>query len=356
MSTSQASAPGRRAGSKPRRSVGRAIAPLFKDRYVSIAVIVPSVVAVAIFVYGLIIWTGYISTVRWDTLRPDYTGVGTANYQSIFANNRFLIDIRNTIVFTIFFVAASLSVGLLIANLIDRGIRGESLLRNIVVFPMALSFIVTGVVWKWVLSPGTGPVRPGDPSNPKGINQLFGLNPETNRWFTDAHVISIGPDSPVYKVLHDIGLGFITSPNIGIPIALLSVVLAAVWQMSGFVMVLYLAGLRAIPEELKEAARVDGCTEWRIFRHIVFPLLIPVTLSAMIILGHISLKIYDLTVAMSKEGPGFATDTPANFMWQTSFRDQMFGRGAAVAIVMLVLVAGVVVPYLVWTRRQEVQS
>jgi len=320
-----------------------------RDRVISLVVIAPSILAVAIFVYGLIFWTGYISTVKWDTLRPDYTGVGMANYMAIFANNRFLMDIRNTVVFTIFFVVASLSIGLLMANLIDRGIRGEGVFRNIFVFPMAVSFIVTGVVWKWVLSPG-------QIGSPQGVNQLLGLDPASNRWITDAHVVYIAPDSPVYNVLHDIGLGAITSPNIGVPIALLSIVVAAVWQMSGFVMVLYLAGLRAIPEELKEAARVDGATEWRIFRHIVFPLLVPITLSAMIILGHISLKIYDLTVAMSKEGPGFATDTPANFMWQTAFRDGLFGRGAAVAIVMLLLVAGVVVPYLVWSRRQEVQA
>ena len=323
-----------------------------RDRVSSLLVIAPSVLAIAIFVYGLIIWTGYISTVKWDTLRPDYTSVGIANYQAIFAQNRFLMDIRNTVVFTIFFIATSLTIGLTLANLVDRQIRSEGVFRNIYVFPMAVSFIVTGVVWKWILSPGQAAYG-GTPAQPQGLNQLFGLDPASNRWLTDAHVVYIAKDSPVYGILHDIGLGFITSPNIGIPIALLSIVLAAVWQMSGFVMVLYLAGLRAIPEELKEAARVDGCTEWRIFRHIVFPLLPPITLSAMIILGHISLKIYDLTVAMSGSGPGFATDTPALFMWQTAFRDDSFGRGAAVAIIMLVLVAGIVVPYLVWNRRQE---
>jgi glucose/mannose transport system permease protein len=312
-------------------------------------VIAPSVLAVAIFVYGLIIWTGFISTVKWDTLRPDYAPVGMANYQSIFASNRFLMDIRNTVVFTIFFIAASLTIGLLLANLIDRGIRAEGLFRNIIVFPMAVSFIVTGVVWKWILSPG-------QVGSPNGVNLLFGLDPASNRWVTDAHVVYIQSDSPIYGVLHDIGLGFITSPNIGVPIALLSIVLAAIWQMSGFVMVLYLAGLRAIPDEIREAARVDGATEWRIFRHVTFPLLIPFTLSAMIILGHISLKIYDLTVAMSGSGPGFATDTPALFMWQTSFRDGLYARGAAVAIVMLILISLVVVPYLVWNRRQKEEA
>jgi len=323
---------------------------LTRDRVISLLVIAPSILAVAVFVYGLIIWTGYISTVKWDTLRPDYTPVGLGNYASIFANNRFLIDIRNTVVFTICFIAASLTIGLLLANMIDRRIRGEGIFRSIIVFPMAVSFIVTGVVWKWILSPGQ------DAAHPQGINQLFGLDPTRNRWLTDAHVVYIGPDSPVYQVMHSIGLGFLTSPNIGVPIAMLSIVLAAVWQMSGFVMILYLAGLRAIPEDLKEAARVDGASEFRIFRHVVFPLLTPITLSAMIILGHISLKIYDLTVAMSMSGPGFATDTPALFMWQTTFRDGLFGRGAAVAIIMLALVAIVVVPYLIWNRRQEVEA
>jgi len=213
---------------------------------------------------------------------------------------------------------------------------------------MAVSFIVTGVVWKWVLSPGqVGALQ--------GVNQLFGLDPASNRWITDAHVVYIAPDSPVYKVLHDIGLGAITSPNIGVPIALLSIVLAAVWQMSGFVMFCTWPASEPSPRNQgsRPRGRRNGVAD---LPPRGIPLLIPITLSAMIILGHISLKIYDLTVAMSKEGPGFATDTPANFMWQTAFRDGLFGRGAAVAIVMLLLVAGVVVPYLVWSRRQEVQA
>ena len=314
-----------------------------RDRLLSLVVIAPSVVAVAIFVYGMIGWTGFVSLTKWDSLRPDYTLVGLANYASVFANPRFQIDIRNTVVFTAFFVLASLVIGLTLASLIDRRIRGESLFRNLYLFPMAISFIVTGVVWKWLLSPSSG------------VNQLFGLDPATNRWFTDPTVLHIAQDSAAGKILGDIGLGFLASTNIGIPVALLSIVIAATWQMSGFVMALYLAGLRGIPEELREAARVDGATEWGVFRHVVFPLLLPITLSAVIILGHISLKIYDLTVAMSPQGPAYATDVPANFMWQTTFRDGLYARGAGVAIVMLVLIAVVVVPYLVWTRRQEVQ-
>jgi glucose/mannose transport system permease protein len=310
---------------------------LTRDRVLSIALIAPSIIAVAIFVYGLIGWTAFVSTTKWNSLSPDYTSVGLENFATIFGNSRFQIDLRNTVVFTIFFVAVSLAIGLFLANLLDRRIRGEGLFRSIFLFPMAISFIVTGVVWKWLLSPSAG------------VNQLLHLDPATNRWFTEPTVLHL----PTGTILNDIGLGFLATSQWGVPIALLSIVIAAVWQMSGFVMALYLAGLRGIPDELREAARVDGATELGIFRHVVLPLLTPVTVTAVIILGHISLKIYDLTVAMSPTGPAFATDFPANFMWQTAFFANNFARGAAVAIVMLVLVAVLIVPYLIWNRRQE---
>jgi glucose/mannose transport system permease protein len=319
-----------------------------RDRLISLLLIAPSILAVAVFVYGLIGWTGFVSTTKWNSLQPDYTSVGFNNFTAIFANARFQLDLRNTVVFTIFFVLASLLIGLALASMLDRKIRGEGFFRSVFLFPMAISFIVTGVVWKWILSPG----RPGEPA---GINALLGLDPATNQWVTSANVVYLTPDTAAGRVLHDIGLGFITDPKFGIPIALLSIVIAAVWQMSGFVMALYLAGLRAIPEELREAARVDGASEWGVFRRVVLPLLTPVTVTAVIILGHISLKIYDLTVAMSPSGTGFSTDFPATYMWQLSFSNNQFARGAAVAIVMLVLVATLIVPYLIWNRRQEQQ-
>lgn len=312
-----------------------------RDRAFSLAVIGPSIVAVGVFVYGLIGWTAFISTTKWNDIRPDYSPAGLANFEAVFSNQRFQLDLRNTVVFTIIFVAASLVVGLVLANLIDRKIRAEGLFRGVFLFPMAISFIVTGVAWKWLLSPSAG------------FNTLLGLDPATNKWFTDGSVISISPGSGVGQVLNDIGLGALASTQFGLPVALLSVVLAATWQMSGFVMALYLAGLRGIPEELRESARVDGADEWNVFRRIVLPLLTPITLSAVIILGHVSLKIYDLTVAMTGPGPGFATDVPANFMWQVTFKDNNFARGAAVAVVMLALIAVVIVPYLLWSRRQE---
>lgn len=314
---------------------------LTRDRLLSVGLIVPSAVLLAVFVYGLIGWTVYVATTRWNDIRPDFSPAGLANFAAIFGNDRFQIDLRNTVVFTVFFVGAALVIGLALANLIDRKLRAESVFRSLFLFPMAISFIVTGVAWKWLLSPSAG------------FNTLLGLDPATNRWFTEPGVVSLAADGTAGRILNDIGLGFLASTRFGIPIAMLSVVIAAVWQMSGFVMALYLAGLRGIPEELREAARVDGASEWQVFRRVVLPLLTPITLSAIIILVHISLKIYDLTVAMTGIGPGFATDVPANLMWQTAFRDNNIARAAAIAVVMLAMVAVVIVPYLVWTRRQE---
>jgi glucose/mannose transport system permease protein len=221
---------------------------------------------------------------------------------------------------------------------------GEGLWRSVYLFPMAVSFIVTGVVWRWLLAPRAG------------VNILFdraGAEWLQNGWYTNPTVLYVHSDSRLGEALDVVGLGFLASANYGIPLAMISVVIAATWQMSGFVMVMYLAGLRAIPEELREAARVDGASEFQIQRHISFPLLRPVTLSAIIILGHQSLKIFDLVVSMSRRGPGFATDVPALFMFETTFQGNHFSHGAAISIVMLVAVSVLVIPYLFWSLRRE---
>jgi glucose/mannose transport system permease protein len=134
-----------------------------------------------------------------------------------------------------------------------------------------------------------------------------------------------------------------------------SVVIAATWQMSGFVMAMYLAGLRGVPDELRDAARVDGASEWQVYRHVVLPLLRPVTLSVVIVLGHISLKIFDLVAAMSKKGPAFVTDVPAYFMFETTFQGDHFAQGASIAVLLLASVSLLIIPYLVHSSRTEVE-
>jgi glucose/mannose transport system permease protein len=202
---------------------------------------------------------------------------------------------------------------------------------------MALSFIVTGTVWQWLFAPGL-------PNDPTGVNLLF------NR-------IGI----PLYQdwsisntVIPSLEFDWL-STKLGFPIAMLPVLVAAIWQMSGFTMAMYTAGLRGISEDLYEAARVDGATEWQIFRTIKLPLLKPITLSAMIILGHISLKIFDLIVTQTGGGPGNATEVPGMYMYEITFKSNKYAEGAAIAVVMLAFVAVLIVPYLISSMKKELE-
>ena len=288
-----------------------------KDKVLAVALISPSIIALLIFVYGFIAWSGRVSVSAWKGLLPDYTWVGLDNYKNLFVDPRFHIDIRNTVMFTVVFVLGCLIIGLALAILLDQGLKGEAFFRSLFLFPMAISFIVTGVVWRWLMNPATG-------DRTSGLNLIFQ---------------SLGLDSLVssWQATPYWGMAFIAIP--------------AIWQMSGYTMALYLAGLRSIPEELKEAARVDGATELQIYRRVMLPQLRPVTLTALIILGHISLKVFDLIIAVA--GKQYALDVPAIYMWQTTFDGYFFGRGAAIGILLLLSVGVLVVPYLWYTQRQE---
>ncbi|HID86581.1 MAG TPA: sugar ABC transporter permease [Anaerolineae bacterium] len=292
------------------------------ERTIPVLLIFPSVAAIAVFVYGFIGFTGFVSLTKWNKLLPDFSLAGLRNYQALFANPRFQIDMRNMVVFTALFLISCLAIGFLLAVLLDQHIRGEGFFRTIYLYPMALSFIVTGIAWRWLLNPGSREM------GSTGVNLLF----------------------------EQLGLGFLktgwyTDPKIGIK----AVVIAAVWQMSGYVMAMYLAGLRGIPEELREAARVDGASEWQILWHVIVPLLRPITLGAVIVLGHIALKIYDLVVAMTGPGIGFSCDVPAYFMWDTTFQSNRFAQGASIATILLVMVSILIVPYLAYSLRREVE-
>ncbi len=297
------------------------IVSMFKNEtYLSIALLLPSILAVAIFVYGFIGWSVRVSLSQWKGLLPDYTWVGLQQYTYLFSDPRFLIDVRNTAVFTIGFIAGCLILGLGLAILLDQRLRGEALFRGIFLFPMSISFIASGVVWGWLMNPATG-------DRITGINLIFqqlGLNFLISQW-------TITPQ----------------------PWGMAFTVIPAVWQLSGFTMALYLGGLRSISEDLREAARVDGASEFQIYRYIIMPLLQPVTLSAVIILGHMSLKIFDLIVAIGKKD--IRLDVPGIYMWTTTFDGTNYAQGAAIGILMLVSVAVLVIPYLVYSMRTEAE-
>jgi glucose/mannose transport system permease protein len=298
------------------------VVSMFEDeRILSIAILLPSIVAVAIFVYGFIAWSARVSLSAWKGLNPDFTWVGLKQYQLLMNNDpRFLIDVRNTAMFTVLFIAGCLVIGLGLAILLDQKLKGEALFRGIFLFPMSISFIASGVVWGWLMNPATG-------SRLTGINLIFQ---------------SLGLDALISK--------WHATPQ---PWGMAFTVLPAVWQLSGFTMALYLGGIRSISDDLREAARVDGASEFQIYRHIILPILQPVTLSAVIILGHMSLKIFDLIVALGNKD--IRLDVPGIYMWTTTFDGTNYAQGAAIGILMLLSVAVLVVPYLIRSMRTEAE-
>jgi glucose/mannose transport system permease protein len=291
-----------------------------KDRFLNILIVSPSILAVSIFIYGFIAWSIRVSMSQWKGLTPNYTFVGLSNYISLFNDPRFLVDIRNTVIFTLVFVIGSITLGFFLAVILDQGLKGEAFFRSLFLFPMAISYIVTGVVWRWLMNPAEG-------DRISGFNLLFSnlhLDFLINKWHT---TVTWG---------------------------IAAIALAAIWQMAGYIMALYLAGLRSVPEELREASRIDGANELQIYRYVVLPILTPVTLSAIIILGHISLKVFDLIIAVA--GKQYPLDVPAIYMWQTTFDGLFYGRGAAIGTLLLLSVAVLIIPYIRYTLKSEVQQ
>lgn len=306
------------------------------ETWLSPLILSPSLIAVFVFVYGFIGMTIWVSISNWRSPERDLSLIEPlwSTYQRLFQTTRFQIDIRNTIVFTIFFLVFSVGVGLLLAIVLDQALPARALIRNIFLFPYALSFVVTGVAWRWIFNPDAGINLLFDYL---GINWLlgqFGAGPIRQSWLTNPDVVGNIPVPEAIKA------------EIGLPIALFPIIIAAVWQLSGFAMAMYLAGLGTISNDIREAASLDGASTWQTYRHIIIPLLKPITISTMVILGHISLKIFDLIFAMSGKGPGFATDVPGIFVYEQTFSATRYNLGAAASIVMLVLVSLVMIPYL----------
>ena len=272
----------------------------------------PSVLLVLVCVYGYIMFTIYLSFTS-STLMPSYEWAGTASYQRLFAQENWRIALSNLWVFAILYIGVAVALGLGFAILIDQHIRAEGAFRSIFLYPMALSFIVTGTAWKWLLDPGVG----------------------------------------LEHTMHNIGwesfaFGWIKDSDM----AIYCVVIAAVWQTTGFVMALFLAGLRGVDAEQISAARVDGARTWQIYLHVIIPQLGPVFVSAFVILAHMAIKSYDLVIALTNGGPGRSTWLPSVFMYQYSFTRNEMSVGAASAVMMLAAIALVELPYLFSEMRK----
>lgn len=264
----------------------------------------PSLLVSLIFVYGFIAWTAILSFTK-SRMLPNYEFVGLYQYVTLFENERWWVALKNLCVFGGLFIFSCLAVGLILAILLDQKIRAEGWLRSIYLYPMALSFIVTGTAWKWILNPGLGVER---------VVQQLGFPGFTFDWL-------VNPQMSIYAV-----------------------VIAGAWQSSGFVMALFLAGLRGIDDSIIKAAQVDGASMPRIYWSIIIPTLRPVFFSAVMILAHIAIKSFDLVMALTGGGPGFSSDLPATFMYAFGFTRNQVGLGAASAMMMLATVVAVIVP------------
>jgi glucose/mannose transport system permease protein len=269
-------------------------------------VLTPSILAVAIFIYTFIVWTFYISATKWNNAAIDYTFVGIDNWQTILTDGRWLQDIRNMFFYAIGFMSQCLIVGFVLASLLDQKIKGESIFRTIFIFPFAVSGIVTGVVWRWLMQPQTG------------LNLIF----------------------------HTFGLDFLqwkwnADPNWGI----IAVSIAGAWQFSGYVMALYLAGMRGISGDVREAAAIDGCNTWNLYKSVIIPLLSPVTFTAIVLTGMGSIRVFDIPAVMGT-GAAFGSDAMAFYMFTLTFQMQKYASGATVAGAMIILASFLVVPYI----------
>ncbi|MCY3994576.1 MAG: sugar ABC transporter permease [Rhodobacter sp.] len=278
-------------------------------------VLSPSVALIAVFVYGFILFTVYLSFTD-SRILPSFGLVGWSNYEKLFRLSHWEISIANLGVFSVLYIGICTVIGLALAIFLDQKIRGEGVLRPIYLYPMALSFIVTGTAWKWLLDPG------------------IGLENTMHDW---------GWESFSFNWIKDRDY------------ALYCVVLAAVWQTSGFVMAMFLAGLRGIDNEMLKAAQIDGASNFSLYRRIVIPQLRPAFLSAFVILGHLAIKSYDLVIALTGGGPGRATELPATFMYSYTFTRNQMAIGASSAVIMLMTIAAIMVPYLYSELREQKQ-
>lgn len=275
-------------------------------------VLSPSLAIVLIFVYGFIFFTFYLSFTD-SRILPSFGLVGFENYDKLFRLRAWSIAVDNLFIFGGLYIVICCALGLALAILLDQKIRNEGFIRTIYLYPMALSFIVTGTAWKWFLDPGIGL---------EAVVQSWGWESFEFNWIKDRNM------------------------------AIYTIVIAAVWQTSGFVMAMFLAGLRGIDNEVLKAAQIDGASNWALYRRIVIPQLRPAFMSAFVVLAHMAIKSYDLVIALTNGGPGRATELPATFMYSYTFTRNQMGIGAASATIMLMTIAAIIVPYL-WSELRE---
>ncbi len=278
-----------------------------KRSFASIGFVAPSVVIVGIFVYAFIAWTIAVSFTNWNTLLPSWSFAGFSNYASLFTNDlRFQMDLINNFTFLPFFVLGSMILGFFLALLLDKGVKGESFFRTVFLLPMAISLVVSGTIWVWLYDPTNG-----------AIDALL-------------------------RIVHMPSINWLGSMAFALP----ALIIATIWQYTGFTTSIYLAGLRGIPQEILEAARLDGAHGFRLYWNIIIPMVQSSTVTAFVLMVQLSLQMFDIIWVMTSGGPAFATDMPAVYMFIAGFKQNFVAKSAAIAVIIFLLTLAVVVPYL----------
>jgi glucose/mannose transport system permease protein len=285
-------------------------------RAMPIIVLVPSIIASFVYVFVFSIWSLYISLSN-SSLLPSYGFVGFKNYVQLWRSVRWSTAYLNLFVYSVIYVVCAVVIGLLLAVFIDQRIRNESVFRTIFLYPLAVSFVVTGTVWGWLYSPDVG---------------------------IQAFVRGLGwSDFSFAPITHS-------------QTALYALVITGVWQSSGFAMALFLAGLRAIDPDIVKAAQIDGASVFRTYTRVILPTIAPIFVAVAVILLQFAIKTFDLAIALTHGGPGISTTFPAIIVYDDMFDAGQIGQGTAAAMMMLLALAVVLVPYslwLVWRRRRE---
>ena len=274
-------------------------------RAMTYAALLPMLLTVCVGYLGSFAWTFYVSLTSSRSIATNKL-VGMAQYERLFENERWLLSLHNLALFGVLFVLACMVLGFLLAAAIDRQVAGEGALRTVFLYPYAMSFVATGLVWQWILTPGGIP----------------GLQID---WLVDQDLV------------------------------LYTVVLASVWQASGFVMALMLAGLRGIDPEIWKAARLDGIPAWRVYLSIVLPMLAPTLATVFILLSTMVVKLYDAVVSMTQGGPGTASEVPAKFIMDHLFLRANIGLASAGAVVLLLTVLALLAPW-AYARSRKVAA
>lgn len=277
---------------------------LFHNMTAKIAAIPMILTAMVVFVGGTV-WTVVYSFTS-SKLLPKTEWVGLDQYERLWKTNRWIVSIENLAIYGIGMLILSFVIGFLLACLMDQKIRFENTFRTIILYPFALSFIVTGLIWQWILNPD------------------FGIQGIVRGWGWESFSFD-----PLYNA----------------DIAIFGVMLAALWQGSGLVMVLMLAGLRGIDQEIWKASKIDGIPTWKTYLLIVIPMMRPVFITALVIITSGIIRVYDLVVAQTSGGPGLATEMPAKYVYDYMFRAQNLGQAFAASTIMLLAVLTVVIPW-----------